>query len=109
MVSQPVKNYECLLFHVKIEDEFHTLTINKLNNKSCNLECVDGDCPTKYKLSCDEQFVQRNRMALKMVIYIGLNCSLDRKIKFYIGNIYIYFVFEKFILKKYGNLPHSFS
>ena len=57
-ITSGQKNYASLLFHVKIEDEFHTLSINKVNKKSCNMECVDRECPAKHKFAVDEKFVQ---------------------------------------------------
>ena len=51
-------NKKSLLFHTKIEADFHTLKINKTNKKSVNMKCNEYGCKATHKFEVDEKFIK---------------------------------------------------
>ena len=45
-------NKKSLLFHTKIEADFHTLKINKTNKKSVNMKCNEYGCKATHVFMC---------------------------------------------------------
>ena len=57
-ITSGQNNHASLLFHCKIENDFHTMWINKVNKTSCNMGCVEKGCKAKHKFCVDEKFVK---------------------------------------------------
>ena len=51
------RNQRSLIFHIKIEDDFHQCHLRRVNATYCNFVCVNQNCPATHKMTVDPRFV----------------------------------------------------
>ena len=51
------RNSKSLIFHIKIENDFHQCHLARVNSTSVNFACIERTCGGRHKMILDPRFV----------------------------------------------------
>ena len=64
-ISSGQRNHSTLNLHIKIEEHFSYVTINKVNKNSITTVCAAKNCKTTHKFKLDKKLIKIEKNAIK--------------------------------------------